>query len=295
MALDASARVSVPWIPAPAARGRRHRRGLKVIVPAERELVVAAHRGGVRERQELIQRFKPLIASMARAYRHSQGVEIHELMQEGCVGLLEALRHYDPDLGVPFGAYARWWVCRAIQQLVSELSGPVVLPERATRQLVRVNRARREYEQTQGRGPRASELAAACGLPSAQVESLIAAARGARTLTVPSGEEDGDGRTGGVTLVDPRGEDDYEAALWRLAAAQLPELLDGLQARERLVIRARYGIEGPERTRAELARELRVSAERVRQIEQAALGKLSAACERAHERADGREKVASRS
>jgi RNA polymerase sigma factor (sigma-70 family) len=254
-----------------------------VPVQAERDLVEAAQRGGVRERQQLIQDFRPLIACMARSYRETPGIDTNELTQEGCVGLLQALRHYDPSLGVPFGAYARWWVCRAIQQLVSELSGPVVLSDRAVRQLVRVKRARRAYEQAQGHGPRASDLADACGLPSAQVESLIAADRDAHTLSTAAA--DGDGPTAGDTLVDPRGEDAYEAALWRLAAAQLPRMLDHLSERERRVIRARYGIDCQARTLAELAPELRVSSERVRQIEQAALGKLSAACDGAPEHA----------
>jgi RNA polymerase sigma factor (sigma-70 family) len=82
----------------------------------------------------------------------------------------------------------------------------------------------------------------------------------------------------------PKGEDAYESTIWRLTATQLPRMLDGLGERERRVIRARFGVDCRERTRGELATELCVSAERVRQIEQAALRKLSAACEAVPER-----------
>ncbi|HWF35084.1 MAG TPA: sigma-70 family RNA polymerase sigma factor [Solirubrobacteraceae bacterium] len=282
MALDAATGVSLFPARSYSAPDRRRRRRRRALVQAERELVEAAQRGGIRERQQLIQDFRPLIASTARGYRHSPGISESELMQEGCVGLLQALSHYNPSLGVPFGAYARWWVSRAVQQLVSELSGPVVLSDRAVRLLMRIKRARHDYEQAQGRGPRASELADACGLPSAQVESLIAADHDARSLSGPDPEDDGEGPSGGEALVDPRGEDAYESAIWRLAAAQVPRMLDHVNERERRVIRARYGLDGPERTLGELARELSVSAERVRQIEQAALRKLSAVCDGAH-------------
>jgi RNA polymerase sigma factor (sigma-70 family) len=274
-------------LPAPTRPPQGHRRRWPRRGPgkAEHDVVAAAQRGGVRERQQLIQDFLPLIVNVARRYQRSASIDTNELMQEGCVGLLQALRHYNPDLGVPFGAYARWWVRRAIQQLVCELTGPVVLSERAVRQLTRVKRARREFEQTRGRPPQVGELADGCALPSAQVASLIAADLDARTLSLPAAEPDGEGRAIASMLIDPRSEEAYEATIWRLTAAQLPRMLDRLGERERRVIRARYGLECTQRTRGELAGELCVSAERVRQIEQAAMRKLNAACEETPERA----------
>jgi RNA polymerase primary sigma factor len=66
-------------------------------------------------------------------------------MQEGVVGLLRALERYDPELEIPFWAYASWWVRQAMQQLVSELSRPVVVPDRAAGQLACVRNTRRVY------------------------------------------------------------------------------------------------------------------------------------------------------
>jgi RNA polymerase sigma factor (sigma-70 family) len=74
-----------------------------------------------------------LIGSVARGYRGASGVGRAELMQEGVVGLLRALERYDPELGTPFWAYASWWVRQAMQQLVSELSRPAVVPDRPAR------------------------------------------------------------------------------------------------------------------------------------------------------------------
>jgi RNA polymerase primary sigma factor len=72
------------------------------------------------------------------------------LMQEGVVGLLRALQRYDPERGVPFWAYAAWWVRQAMQQVVSELSRPLVLSDRALRQLARVKAAQRRGAETPG-------------------------------------------------------------------------------------------------------------------------------------------------
>jgi RNA polymerase sigma factor (sigma-70 family) len=97
----------------------------------ERRLVDAAQAGDRRAREELVEAFLPLIAGVARVYRGSRTITRLELMQEGVVGLLRALERYDPQLGVPFWGYAAWWVRQAMQQLIAELTRPLVLSDRA--------------------------------------------------------------------------------------------------------------------------------------------------------------------
>jgi RNA polymerase primary sigma factor len=265
----------------PLARRKRRRNGPwrsgRLPAALERELVLAAQNGGAEERDQLIEAFLPLIASVARTYRNSAGIERNELMQEGVVGLLRALERFDPALGTPFWAYAAWWVRQAMQQLVSELSGPVVLSDRALRQLARIKEAERRYVQTHRREPSAAELAAETGLSPEQVESLIAAQRSARPLDEPAGGNEGAVTTLAEQVADPRAEDAYERVPRRLAAAQLPGMLAELGERERKIVHARFGLDGRERTLRELADDLGVSAERVRQIEGASLRKLQAA------------------
>ena len=77
----------------------------------------AARDGNEAAREELVEAFTPLIASMARRYRNARRVDRGELMQEGVVGLLRALERYDPEVG-PFWPYASWWVRQAMQRLV---------------------------------------------------------------------------------------------------------------------------------------------------------------------------------
>src|SRR3954471_24867272 len=106
--------------PASVMRGR-------LPAPAERRLVLAAKCRPGPAREQLIELFTPLLASVARTYRGSPGIDRGELMQEGAVGLLRALDRSGPSSDAPFWWYASWWVRQAMQQLVAELTRPVVL------------------------------------------------------------------------------------------------------------------------------------------------------------------------
>ncbi|MGZ4174041.1 MAG: sigma-70 family RNA polymerase sigma factor [Solirubrobacteraceae bacterium] len=262
-----------PHVPAGPRTHRPRRRG-RLPAAHERELVLAAREGGAEERDQLVEAFLPLIASIARTYRTSPGIDRNELMQDGVVGLLRALERYDPAQGTPFWAYASWWVRQAMQQLVSELAGPVVLSDRALRQLARIKDVQRRHAQANGTEPSLRELAAETGLPTELVGRLIAAQRNARALEAPAGGDDDSASTLRDLVADPRAEDAFEGVPRRLAAAHLPGLLDRLNERERKIIRARYGLDGREHTLREIAEELGVSAERVRQIEEASMRKL---------------------
>jgi RNA polymerase sigma factor (sigma-70 family) len=203
-------------------------------------------------------------------------------MQEGVVGLLRAVQRYDADRGTPFWAYASWWVRQAMQDLVSELSRPAVLSDRALRQLARVRDARRDAAREGRPEPSARQLAGATGMGLEHVERLIAMERGARGLAEPVRSGDAAGTTLGDLVADPRAEEEFERLLWRLEAEALLRATSDLGERELAVVRARYGVGGGshERSRQEIATRLDVTAERVRQIEHAALDKLRGTAER---------------
>jgi RNA polymerase primary sigma factor len=244
----------------------------------ERRLVLAAAAGDTLAREQLVEQFLPLIGSVARGYRSTAGVDRTELMQEGVVGLLRALSRFDPSMGTPFWAYASWWVRQAMQQLVAEVRRPVVLSDRALRQLARVKDARREHVQREGREPSNEELAEHTGLAVAQVQRLFAIDRMPRGLDEPlgNGAEDSGG-TIGDTVADPTGEDDYDRVVGRIASEQVSSLPDSLSEREQAILCARYGIGCETKTLREIADGLGLSAERVRQIEERALTKLRTA------------------
>jgi RNA polymerase primary sigma factor len=245
-------------------------------VSVERRLVQEAIEGDRHARAQLVEAFLPLIGSVARNYRSSRQVTHTELMQEGVAGLLRALERFDPALGVPFWGYASWWVRQAMQQLVAELARPVVMSDRALRQLSRIKDA---YARLEGEGCRATleQLSLRTGLDSAQLANLIAADRPPKALEEPIQGEEGEIGVFGELISDPLAEDEYERVITSLAIGELRDLLSGLSNRERLVLSARYGVDGEAESLREVAGRLGVSAERVRQIENRALGKLRAA------------------
>ena len=188
----------------------------------------------------------------------------------------ETRRRYDPERGVPFWGYATFWVRQAMQQLVAEVTRPVVLSDRALRNLARLKQAHFEALQYSGKEPSRHELAERTGLTLEQVDDVMAADRAPRGLEEPLVGPDGDIGTFGDLLVDPLAEDQYERVLSAIEVEALHGLLAGLSERERRILRARYGLDGEERTLREIGEELGLSGERVRQLERRALGKLVA-------------------
>jgi RNA polymerase primary sigma factor len=243
----------------------------------ERRLVEAAHAGDRRAREELVEAFLPLIATVARVYRGSSAITRVELMQEGVVGLLRALERYDPALGVPFWGYAAWWVRNAMQQLIAELTRPMVLSDRALRQLSQLKRAHGEYLSQHGREPSGSELADRTGLSHAQVGEMLALERVPQSIDEPVQGAEGELGAFGELLADPLAGDAYEQLLDHSEIEQIRALMGSLNDRERMILRARYGLGGPEESLRDIGERIGLSGERVRQIEQRALAKLRAA------------------
>jgi RNA polymerase primary sigma factor len=245
-----------------------------------RRLVATAQAGDRRAREKLVEAFLPLIASVARVYRGSETITRVELMQEGVVGLLRALERYDPERGVPFWGYASWWVRQAMQQLIAELTRPVVLSDWSLRQLSALKRAHHAYLTEHGHEPSVDQLADQTGFSHTQVGDLVALDRVPRSIEESVSGPDGELGAFGELLVDPLAGDAYERLLDHSEIEQVRALLGSLNDRERMILRARYGLDGPEQSLRDLGERIGVSGERVRQIEQRALGKLRSAATR---------------
>jgi RNA polymerase sigma factor (sigma-70 family) len=236
-------------------------------------LVARARAGDSAAREELIERFLPFVSSLARTYR-ADGLEHMDLVQEGCAGLLRALRRYDPDRGVPFAAYAGWWIRQALQEARSDYMRPLRLPPKALRQLARLKSEHRRVYADERREPGSRELADRAELAVDQVEALLTADAVPRSLDEPVVGTEGEVGSLGDLLADPLSADAYEEVLDAIAGEQLRSLLGRLTERERDVVNARFGFDRPPEKLVEVGERLGLSGERVRQIEQRALVKL---------------------
>jgi RNA polymerase sigma factor (sigma-70 family) len=232
-----------------------------------------AQAGDLRAREELIVRMLPLVNSIARGYR-TTGLERADLVQEGCVGILRALRRFDPDRGVPFTAYATLWVRQALQELRSDFIRPLRVPPKALRQLAQLKSEHDRVYADEHRDASLAELASSTEIALDQVEALLRTDASTRSLDEPIGGLEGEIGTLGDLLEDPLSNDHYEEALDNIAGQQLRALLGHLTEREREIIDSRFGFDRPAEKLTAIGSRLGISAERVRQIEERALTKI---------------------
>jgi RNA polymerase sigma factor (sigma-70 family) len=234
---------------------------------------VAAERGDAAARRELVESFLPAIGGVARRF-HSGQVQRTDLMQEGVAGLLFAARRYDPRMKTPFWGYASFWVRKAMQELVAEVTRPAALSDHAVRGLARVNAVRREHVRAYGAEPTGTQLVDATGFTRAQIDSLLAIDRRPRSLEEPLRADEGGAATFGETIADPGAEDEYEHVLDQMEIEAVRDLADRLDERQRRVLSRHYGLGHAPQTLNEIGSDLGLTAERIRQIEKEALEKL---------------------
>ena len=212
-----------------------------------------------------------LVVSVARRYTAS-GVPLADLVQEGNLGLLRAVERFEWERGFKFSTYAAWWIRQAITRGIAESARTIRLPVHLHDQIGRIRRARLDLEAVLGRPPTAVEVAAVTGDDPSEVTASLDWERDVRSLEEPVRAE-ADQVLGDV-VADPRATTE-DTAIAGLQAAVVDDLLRPLDPRERRILRLRFGVDrGEPRTFPEVAAELGLSKERIRQLELRAFCKL---------------------
>jgi RNA polymerase sigma factor (sigma-70 family) len=223
-------------------------------------------------RERMIQANLRLVVSVAKGHT-DWGVPLLDLVQEGNIGLMQAVRKFDHRRGCKFSTYAIPWIWQAVNRAANEQGRMVHLPGHVVDDLTKLSRARNNLVQKFGRQPKEKELAAETGLPLKKVESLLKAMSGVPvSLDTPVGE---DGSEIGDFVPDQQAVQPEEESNASLLKEELHKKLETLTARERRVIELRFGLGNDYgRTLVEVGDELGLSKERIRQIEKGALAKL---------------------
>ena len=227
---------------------------------------------------ELVRGNLRFVVSYAKRF-HSPEVSFLDLINEGNIGLIQAARRFDAERGVKFITYAVWWVRQAISHALSEQWGAIRLPHKQATLHARVLRVRELLGRSLGREPTVAEIAEEAGLSPPEVEMLLAMSRSSESLSETFGIEEE--RTLEDTLEQTTVAAADEQLLRRSSIEQTRQLLDVLPKKERAIVCRRFGIpedgsdgEREPMTLQEIGEELKLSRERVRQIEAQAIARI---------------------
>jgi RNA polymerase primary sigma factor len=227
---------------------------------------------------ELVRGNLRFVVSYAKRF-HSPGVSFLDLINEGNIGLIQAARRFDPERGVKFITYAVWWVRQAISNALSEHWGAIRLPHKQATLHSRLSRVKEALSRSLGREATMDEIAAEAGLKPEEAENLMAMSRSSESLSELFGAEED--RTLGDTLEQTSVVAADDQLLQRSSVEQTRSLLGALPKKERAILCRRFGIpedgsdgEREPMTLQEIGEELRLSRERVRQIEAQAIARI---------------------
>jgi RNA polymerase primary sigma factor len=240
------------------------------LLPLERRRDLrAVAADGRRAKDHMIRANLRLVVSVAK--KHSQrGQPFGDVVQEGNLGLIRAVEKFDYAKGYKFSTYAMWWIRQSIERGLAEQTRTVRLPVHVVEELSKLTRTERKLELELGREPTPSEVAAKAGVALARYLELRDAARATVSLQTPVGDD------GGTVLADlledTSGVDAPALVERREFDERVRAILDVLPERQARIMRLRFGLDdGKERTLQEVATEIGLTRERIRQLERDSL------------------------
>ena len=231
-----------------------------------------AKKGDKKAREKLLQMHLRLVIPTAKRF-YRRGTELMDLIEEGNLGLLQAIDKFDPSKGYRFSTYAIHWIEQYIRRAVEEQTGAIKIPSHAWDNLRAWSKTWDALRLKLGREPGLREMAEAMNLSARQVRSILdtlSAAYGVDSLS--SAVNEGEEVTLEDTLTDSGKGDPGNLLTDKSSNKELLKILQQMPARDREVLIMRFGIKSEDiMTLAEVSQKLGISRERVRQIEERAV------------------------
>lgn len=239
----------------------------------ELQLATAIARGDERARDRMVRANLRLVVNIARGYA-GKGLGLQDLIEEGNLGLLRAVEGFDPRIGTRFSTYASYWIKQSIKRSLINNGKTIRIPAYMVELLSKWRRASARLNEELGRTPTQEETARLLGLPRKKLPIIRKAIH--IHNSVPQSDQAESGWSLGDMLTDERLKAPDEALLDHDILRHAMGLLGSLDAREAMVLKLRFGLDGFEpHTLKEIGVELGLTRERVRQIEVEALRRLA--------------------
>lgn len=226
-------------------------------------------------RQHIITSNLRLILFFAKDYVGMSDLSLEDMFQEGTFGLMRAVEKFNYRLGFRFSTYASWWIRQSVMRALSDRGAMIRLPANVHEDVLRLRRAQRLLHQINpDRHPSIKRLADELNWPMEKVHFIQHAAEIA-TVSIDAATSGPDG-TAMIDWLPARMESPDDAATRAELKSCIDRALDGLKQRDRVVIGQRFGLDGhvEQSTLEEIGQALKLSRERIRQIEKKAIEKL---------------------